>query len=290
MDLRNFQAFGEPGAVVYLADCLDLMKIMPPASVDMIFADPPYRLSNGGVTVRNGRRASVDKGAWDRSMGFGADHRFNFGWLREARRILKPDGTIWVTGTHHIIFSLGYALQTMSFKLRNQIAWSKPDPPPNTLHTAFTHAHETLLWASKSKGARHTFNYDLINSPDPTSQISSVWRIPAVPMTEKSHGYHPTQKPLRLLRRAVLASTVEGELVFDPFCGSGTTGVAAKELGRFFVGAEREREYAGLAERRIGAAQRGITLGEIRAIGYGNLQRGRRGIVVKRYEVGMDEL
>jgi site-specific DNA-methyltransferase (adenine-specific) len=122
---------------------------------------------------------------------------------------------------------------------------------------AWAHAHETLLWASKSKGARHTFNYDLINSRDPTSQVSSVWHIPSVPMREKSHGRHPTQKPLRLLRRAMLASTREGELVFDPFCGSGTTGVAAKELGRFFVGIEMEREYAELAGRRIGAAERG---------------------------------
>jgi DNA methylase len=110
--------------------------------------------------------------------------------------------------------------------MTNQITWSKPDPPPNTLHTAFTHAHETLLWASKGKGARHTFNYDLINSPDPASEVSSVWHIPAVPMREKYHGRHPTQKPLRLLRRAVLASSVEGDLVFDPFSGSGTTGVA----------------------------------------------------------------
>jgi site-specific DNA-methyltransferase (adenine-specific) len=170
MELRDFEAFGEPGAMVYLADCVDLMKIMPPESVDMIFADPPYRLSNGGVTVKNGSLVPVNKGEWDRSMGFQADHRFNVDWLREARRILKPDGTIWVTGTHHIIFSLGFALQSMNFKLINQITWAKPDPPPNTLHTAFTHAHETLLWASKNKGARHTFNYDLINSPDPTSQ------------------------------------------------------------------------------------------------------------------------
>src|SRR5215212_9565315 len=166
--------------------------------------------------------------------------------------------------------------------MTNQIVWSKPDPPPNTLHTAFTHAHETLLWASKGKGAHHTFNYNLINSPDPTSQVSSVWHIPAVPMREKSHGRHPTQKPLRLLRRAVLASSVEGELVFDPFSGSGTTGVAAKELDRFFVGAETEREYAELAERRIGVAERGITLGEIQAMG-GNPQGGRRGIRVKQH-------
>ena len=254
MRLRDLETFGEPGALVYLADCLDLMQTIPPGCVDMVFADPPYRLSTGGVTVKSGRLAPVDKGAWDRSMGFQADHRFNVGWLREARRILKPDGTIWVTGTHHVIFSLGFALQSIGFKLINQITWHKPDPPPNALHTAFTHAHETLLWASKGKGARHTFNYDLINSPDPASQVSSVWRIPAVPGREKLHGYHPTQKPLRLLRRAILASTKEGALIFDPFCGSGTTGVAAKELGRFFVGTEMERKYAELAGRRIGAA------------------------------------
>lgn len=263
MELRDLETFGEPGAIVYLADCVDLMKIMPPNSVDMVFADPPYRLSTGGVTVRSGRLAPVDKGAWDRSMGFGADHRFNVRWLEEARRILKPDGTIWVTGTHHIIFSLGFALQSMRFKLINQITWHKPDPPPNALHTAFTHAHETLLWASKGKGARHTFNYDLINSQDPGSQVSSVWRIPAVPGREKLQGHHPTQKPLRLLRRAILASSGEGELIFDPFSGSGTTGVAAKELDRFFVGAEKERGYAELAERRIGAAVRGRVLREL---------------------------
>jgi site-specific DNA-methyltransferase (adenine-specific) len=143
---------------------------------------------------------------------------------------------------------------------------------------ASTHAQESLLWASKSKGARHTSNYHLINSRDPTSQLSSVWHIPSVPRREKSHGYHPTQKPLHLLRRAIVASTTEGELLFDPFCGSGTTGVAAKELGRFFVGAEMEREYAELAGRRIGAVERGITLEEIRAID------------VDRCEVGMDAL
>ena len=128
---------------------------------------------------------------------------------------------------------------------------------------AWAHAQETLLWASKGKGARHTFNYDLINGPDPASQLSSVWHIPAVPMREKSHGRHPTQKPLRLVRRAVLASSVEGELVFDPFSGSGTTGVAAKELGRFFVGVEKERGYAEFAGRRIGAAVRGEVLREL---------------------------
>jgi site-specific DNA-methyltransferase (adenine-specific) len=130
VELRNLQTFGEPGAIVYLADCRDLMKIIPPGSVDVVFADPPYRLSRGGVTVKSGMLAPVDKGAWDRSLGFAEDHRFNVRWLKAACRILKPDGTIWVTGTHHIIFSLGFALQTMKFKLIKVIrSWYKPPPP-----------------------------------------------------------------------------------------------------------------------------------------------------------------
>ncbi len=267
MELRDFESYGEPGAVVYRVDCVELMRLMPAGSVDLIFADPPYRLSNGGVTVKSGRLAPVDKGTWDRSMGLVRDQEFNVRWLRAARRILKADGALWVTGTHHIIFSLGFALQTLGYRIINNVIWEKPDPVPNALHTAFTHAHETLLWASRGRGARHTFNYDLINGPDPGAQMSSVWRIRTVPRREKLHGYHPTQKPLRLVRRALLASTREGELVFDPFCGSGTTGVAAKELNRFFVGAELEKEYAELAERRIKAAERGGVLREVLACG-----------------------
>ncbi len=262
--LRDLKSYGEPGAVVYLADCVKLMRLMPASCVDVVFADPPYRLSGGGVTVKSGRVTSVDKGKWDRSLGsFEKDHEWNVRWLRQARRVLKPDGTLWVSGTHHVIFSLGFALQSLGYRVINQIVWQKPDPVPNALHTAFTHAHETLIWASKGKGARHTFNYDLINSPNPNTQVSSVWRIPTVPRSEKREGYHPTQKPLRLVRRALLASTREGELVFDPFCGSGTTAVAAKELNRAFVGAELEEEFAGLAARRIKATGRGGLLHEI---------------------------
>lgn len=262
MQLRDLVAFGEPGAVVYLADCVDLMRLMPARSVDAVFADPPYRLSGGGVTVKSGRVVPVDKGAWDRSLGsFERDHEFNVRWLGEARRVLKPGGSIWVSGTHHVIFSIGFALQTQGFRVINQITWEKPDPPPNALHTAFTHAHETLLWASKGRG--HTFNYDLVNSRDPGAQVGSVWRIPAVPRREKLHGHHPTQKPLRLVRRALLACTRENDLVFDPFAGSGTTGVATKELNRSFVGAELEEEYARLAARRVAGAERGGILGEV---------------------------
>ncbi len=257
------RSYGEPGAIVYLADCVELMRLMPAACVDVVFADPPYRLSGDGITVKSGRVAPVSKGDWDRSLGFEKDHEWNVRWLREARRILKPDGTLWVSGTHHVVFSLGFALQTLGFRIINDITWQKPDPPPNALHTAFTHAHETLLWASKGKGARHTFNYDLVNSPNPNAQVSSVWRIPSVPKSEKRHGYHPTQKPLRLVRRALLASTREGDLVFDPFSGSGTTAVAAKELNRAFVGAELEEGFAELVARRVAATKRGVLLREI---------------------------
>ena len=136
--------------MVYLADCLDLMRLAPAGSVDAVFADPPYRLSNGGVTVSNGRLAPVHKGDWDRSKGFAEDHEFNARWLGEARRLLKPDGTLWVSGTHHIIFSIGFALQSLGFRIINSVVWQKPDPPPNALRTAFTHAHETLLWARRA--------------------------------------------------------------------------------------------------------------------------------------------
>jgi site-specific DNA-methyltransferase (adenine-specific) len=181
------------------------------------------RTSNSWTPSPSGtRKRKAGRSDSIRSIGFAGDHRFNVRWLKEACRILKPEGTIWVTGTHHIIFSLGFALQTMRFKIINAVAWEKPDPPPNALHTAFTHAHETIVWARKEHRSRHTFNYDLINSIDPSAQVSSVWRIPATPRREKRHGYHPTQKPLRLLRRVILASTREGDLVFDPFCGSGT--------------------------------------------------------------------
>ena len=257
MELRDLETFGEPGAVVYLADCVELMRLMPAGSVAAVFADPPYRLSNGGVTVKNGRVAPVDKGAWDRSLGsFEKDHEFNVRWLEEAHRVLKPGGTIWVSGTHHVVFSIGFALQTLGFRVINSVVWQKPDPPPNTRHTSFTHAHETLIWAGK-KGSRHTFNYEVINSRNPAGQVSSVWRIPPPSRREKLHGRHPTQKPLRLVRRALLACTREGDLVFDPFSGSGTTAVAAKELNRSFVGAELEEEYARLAARGVEGGGRG---------------------------------
>jgi site-specific DNA-methyltransferase (adenine-specific) len=241
---------------------LSTIKIVVNVYSDAAFLLKGLRTSSSWASSPSGtrkRKAACSDSI--RSKGLEKDHEFNVRWLRAARRVLKPDGTLWVSGTHHFIFSIGFALQRLGFKIINTVAWEKPDPVPNALHTAFTHAHETLIWASKGK--RHTFNYDLINSPDPTGQVSSVWRIQTVPRSEKFHGYHPTQKPLKLVRRTLLASTQEGDLVFDPFCGSGTTAVAAKELDRFFVGAELEEEYCELAGRRIRAAVRGILLREI---------------------------
>ena len=227
------------------------MKIIPSGSVDVVFADPPYRLSRGGVTVKSGRLAPVDKGTWDRSMGFAGDHRFNVRWLKEACRILKPDGTIWVTGTHHIIFSLGFALQTMKFKIINAVAWEKPDPPPNALHTAFTHAHETIVWAKEHR-SRHTFNYDLINSRDPSAQVSSVWRILPRPGGRNVTDIIPPRSRCASCGAPSWPPPTRGDLVFDPFCGSGTSGVASRSLGASCG----SREGGGVC-RACGAQDRG---------------------------------
>ena len=184
-------------------------------------ASPLYLTTSSSFTPalpRSTRKRSVAvRSDSVRSKGsFEADHEWNVRWIKAARRVLKPDGTLWVSGTHHVIFTLGFALQSLGFRIINSVVWEKPDPVPNALHTAFTHAHETLIWASKGRGARHTFNYDLVNSPDPTGQMSSVWRLPTVPRRERRIGYHPPQQPLRLVRRALLASTREAHLVFDP--------------------------------------------------------------------------
>ncbi|WP_119066039.1 DNA-methyltransferase [Rubrobacter indicoceani] len=265
MNPSDLESFGEPGCLVYLADCLDLMRSMPDSCVDCVFTDPPYRLSGGGRTIRNGELVSVDKGDWDRTLGsFRADHAFNAAWLLEARRILKPGGALWASGTHHIVFSLGFALQTLGFRVLSTVVWEKTDPPPNHFGTSFRHSHELLVWAAKP-GARHTFESDAVSGAvnagvPPPAQVGTVWRIPHVPMEEKRHGRHPTQKPLRLVRRALLATTRRDGLVFDPFSGSGTTAVAARELGRSFVGTETEREYAELAGSRIRATEPGGVL------------------------------
>ena len=236
---------------LYRADCLDLMPRMPEASFDLIFADPPYFLSNGGITCHAGKMVSVHKGKWDESKGAEADHEFTLAWLRQCRRLLKPNGSIWVSGTAHIIHSVGYAMQRLGFKLLNDITWVKPNPPPNLSCRYFTHATETIIWARRDKKGRHKFNYALMKRLNRGKQMKSVWELPAPAREEKAFGKHPTQKPLALLERILLASTDEGDLVLDPFSGSGTTGIAAARLRRAFGGIEKEHVSLDLARLRF---------------------------------------
>lgn len=239
---------------VYEGDSFALMRAMPANSIDCIWTDPPYLLSNGGTTCVAGKRVSVDKGMWDRSQGLELDHEFNLSWLSECYRILKPAGTIWVTGTLHVYLSVGMAMMQLGFRILNDITWEKTNPPPNLGCRCFTHSTETVLWATKAhKGSKHkyTFNYQDMKLENGGKQMKSVWRFPAAGKAEKKFGKHPTQKPIALIERCIRASTNEGDLVFDPFSGSGATGVAALGLDRRFIGCEREEEYVNLTIRRL---------------------------------------
>jgi site-specific DNA-methyltransferase (adenine-specific) len=244
---------------LYNEDCLEVMSRFPNNYVDMIFADPPYMLSNNGITCHAGKMVSVNKGKWDKSKGFEEDLAFHEVWISECRRVLKPEGTIWISGTQHSIYQCGFLLQKLSFHILNDIAWFKPNAAPNLACTTFAHSHETLLWARKDKKARNTFNYDLMkNGKFPEDkmkmydkQMRSVWSIPTPTPDEKEFGKHPTQKPLALLKRIILASTKENDIILDPFNGGGTTGIAAKMVGnRKYIGMEISEDYINLSIKR----------------------------------------
>ncbi|MGR8919084.1 MAG: DNA-methyltransferase [Gammaproteobacteria bacterium] len=251
-------------SMLVAGDHLGLLASLADESVDCVWTDPPYFLSNGGTTCQAGQRVKVDKGGWDQSQGIAADHAFNRSWLAECRRVLKPTGTLWVSGTHHVYLSVGMALMELGFRLLNDIVWEKPNPPPNLGCRCFTHATEILLWASKAaKGdkARYTFNYADMKRLNGDRQMKNVWRFTAPGRDEKRHGRHPTQKPLALIERCLLASTNPGDRVLDPFAGSGSTGVAALGCGRNFVGAEIDAGYAELAARRLAEADSAAAVG-----------------------------
>ncbi len=247
----------EKGILLYQADCLEFMDILikkyPEGIFDMIFADPPYFLSNGGITCHAGKMTKVDKGEWDKSKGVNENHEFNLSWLSRCQKLLKPNGTIWVSGTHHVIYSIGFAMQQLGMKILNDIAWEKPNPPPNLSCRYFTHSTETIIWAAKNKNSKHYFNYEEMRKLNKGKQMKTVWTIAAPNGKEKGFGKHPTQKPLQLLERIVLASTKVGDLIFDPFAGSSTTGIAAIKLNRSFVGCELEDEYISLSIKRLRA-------------------------------------
>lgn len=248
-----------------VGDCIEQMARLPDASVDMVFADPPYNLSNGGTTCQSGERVCVDKGRWDRSRGLNADIDFHSHWLRACRRVMKPSATLWVSGTLHSIYLCGYLLQTLGFYVLNDICWFKPNAAPNLACRTFTHSHETLLWCRRDKAKRHRFNYEDMKhgvfAGDSLKiagkQMRSVWRIPTTPQSERCFGRHPTQKPVALLERVVLSSTQPGDLVLDPFMGSGTTGVVCAQRGRNFIGIEQDGAYVKMAARRIDPNRRG---------------------------------
>lgn len=243
---------------MHCADREPLMASLPAASVDCVWTDPPYFLSNDGTTCVSGQRAPVNKGAWDRSAGLAADHAFNRAWLAECLRLLKPGGALWVSGTLHVYLSVGMAMQELGLRILNDIVWEKPNPPPNLGCRCFTHATELLLWAVKSppRGAsRHVFNYQEMREENGGRQMKNVWRLQAAGATEKRFGRHPTQKPVALVERCLRATTRPGDVVFDPFAGSGSTGVAALGLGRAFLGCELDPDYAAIAARRLRAAE-----------------------------------
>lgn len=252
--------FSEDNFVLYHGDSLELLSKLPENSIDMIFADPPYNLSNGGFTVHAGRRVSVNKGAWDKSKGLKNDWEFHLAWIQACKRVLKPSGTIWISGTYHSIYQCGFALQVAGYHILNDISWFKPNASPNLSCRYFTASHETLVWARKDKKAKHIFNYDDMRGgkwPEdflkkPGKQMRSVWALNTPQAWEKHFGKHPTQKPFDLLRRIVLASTNKGDIVLDPFTGSSTTGLAAHMHGRKFVGMDTEREYLRLSTKRLG--------------------------------------
>jgi len=236
---------------LYQGDCLDILAAIPESSVDLVFADPPYFLSNGGITCHAGKMVSVHKGDWDKSRGPDANHEFNRAWLAAAQRRPKTQRLHLVSGTAHVIHSVGFAMQQLGFKLLNDISWVKPNPPPNLACRYFTHATETIIWAAKDKKSRHTFNYKLMKETNRGKQMKSVWEIRPPESWEKRFGKHPTQKPVALLERILLASTNEGDLVLDPFAGSGTTLLAAFRLRRHALGCELSLDYVSLSIRRL---------------------------------------
>jgi len=251
--------YQKPGFELYYGNCLEILDKFPENSIDMVFADPPYLLSNGGFTVHAGKRVSVNKGEWDKSNGVEKDFEFHLKWIQAVKRVLKPHGTIWISGTYHSIYKCGFALQILGFHILNDISWFKPNAAPNLSCRYFTASHETLIWAKKDKNSKHIFNYELMKKGNwsedflkkPNSQMRSVWAIGTPKSIEKKFGKHPTQKPEELLKRIILASTNRGDLILDPFTGSSTTGIAAYLLGRKFIGIDTEKKYLDLSIKRF---------------------------------------
>lgn len=230
-------------------DCVELMNSFE-FKFDMIFADPPYHLSNGGISVQSGKMVSVNKGDWDKSKGYETDYLFDKTWLSACRDKLNSDGTIWISGTYHNIFTIARCLVELGFRILNCITWVKTNPPPNLSCRYFTHSTECILWARKEPKVSHYFNYELMRKINGGKQMRDVWRLPAIAPWEKTCGKHPTQKPLCVLSRIIQASTRPGAWVFDPFTGSSTTGIAANLFGRRFLGIDNSVDFLQISKAR----------------------------------------
>lgn len=233
-------------------DSLEILSNIKSKSIDMIFADPPYFLSSGGITCKSGKIASVNKADWDTAITTKEKHQFNKLWIRKCKRILKDNGTIWISGTMHNIYSIGLALEEEGFKIINNITWKKLNPPPNISCRAFTHSTETILWAKKDiKNNKHKFNYTEMKIFNNGKQMKDVWETSLIKPSEKKYGKHPTQKPLEILEKIIKASTDAGDIILDPFNGSGTTGIEALKLNRKYIGIDIEEQYLEITLNRI---------------------------------------
>lgn len=236
---------------LFNGDVIETLKKIPEGCIDLIFADPPYNLSNDGFTCHAGKRVSVNKGKWDISKGIEQDYEFHYKWIEACKRVLKKNGSLWISGTYHSIFACGFALQKQGWHIINDICWYKPNAAPNLSCRMFTASHETLIWARNEKKSKHYFDYNLVKKrkwtgdflKKPDKQMRSVWAISTPKNNEKKYGKHPTQKPESLLERIVLSTSQENDIILDPFCGSGTTGVVALRNNRKFIGVDTEKDY-----------------------------------------------
>ena len=234
---------------LFKGDCFEILPKFK-GEFDLIFADPPYFLSNDGLSIQSGKIVSVNKGDWDKGCGIDEIDKFNLRWLALAKDTLTDNGSVMISGTYHNIFSIGRALQKLDYKILNIITWQKTNPPPNFSCRYLTHSTEQIIWARKSEKFKHIFNYELMKKLNNDKQMKDVWSFPAIAPWEKACGKHPTQKPLSLLIRLILMASNENSMICDPFAGSSTTGIAANLLGRKFVGIEKEREFIEISINR----------------------------------------
>lgn len=248
-DITPYYKSSDRAFTILNGDCFELLPKFD-FMFDMIFADPPYFLSNGGISYQAGKIVCVDKGAWDKGKSQDDITHFNEQWLSLCRSKLKDNGTIWISGTYHNIFTIATSLTALGYKILNVITWSKTNPPPNISRRYFTHSTEFIIWARKLPKVPHRYNYNLMRAINGNKQMTDVWRMPAIGRWEKSCGKHPTQKPLTLLSRIILASTEPGDWILDPFSGASTTGIAANLCGRRFLGIEQDTQYAEMSRLR----------------------------------------